>query len=152
MVTQATAFFIQSGLVLIQSCVPRTRPCAKWPVVIRKISVRLRCDSGTLAKYFARATTPSAPFSSHALQPSVCVLMMIASSVLPGSTAQILSVGESGCTIACIVRLMEAWEAAMFFSFLPVFWPTQSAGTGLGGAVNGAAWSSALASDTLFQM
>src|SRR5207237_859964 len=51
---------------------------------------------GIREKYLASATIASAPFSSLALQPSVCVLMMIVSSLLPGSTAHRLSAGMSG--------------------------------------------------------
>jgi len=68
--------FHQVGMLLGNERMPGTygHP-AKWPVVSRRTprSV-LRLDAGRFEKYFAIASSPSAPFSSVAFGPSVCVL------------------------------------------------------------------------------
>jgi hypothetical protein len=104
------------------------------------------------SKSIEQAPRRPARHSSQALQPSVCVLMMMVSSVLPGSTAQRLSVGVSGWEIALSVRRAEAPDAASCFRRLPWVAFTHSAGTLDEGEEKGRAWSSALPSEILFQM
>src|SRR5215469_7821431 len=96
---------------------------------MRNSKVRVRSSIGIFEKYCASATTPSPPFSSQQLQPSVWVLTTIVSSVLPGSTAQRLSVGVSGFVGASTTIVADSPDDAAFLSLWPVDLVTQRAGT-----------------------
>jgi hypothetical protein len=83
-VMDTAAFDTRSGWRSMNPRVCGRAGPAKWPETALNTSARFnRRPVGSREKYRASQTSPMPPFSSKAFIPSVCVLTIITSSVLP---------------------------------------------------------------------